>query len=52
MIPQLVGPKELFADKKVASLCTIISRNAGEHGMVPRDKLQSALQNYMHHNER
>ncbi|KAF9910789.1 hypothetical protein EC991_005506 [Linnemannia zychae] len=31
LYPQLVGPRELFADKKVANLCTIVSRNAGEH---------------------
>ncbi|KAG0296495.1 hypothetical protein BGZ96_009314 [Linnemannia gamsii] len=32
--PQLMGPRELFSDKRVASLCTIVSRNAGEHGMA------------------
>lgn len=40
MIPQLVGPKELFADKKVASLCTIISRNAGEHANPSQSLLE------------
>ncbi|KAF9130363.1 hypothetical protein BGW39_003157 [Mortierella sp. 14UC] len=29
--PQLMAPMELFADKRVANLCSIVSRNAGEH---------------------
>ncbi|KAF9127405.1 hypothetical protein BGX30_014804 [Mortierella sp. GBA39] len=40
MIPQLVGPRELFSDKRVATLCSIISRNAGEHANPSQSLLE------------
>ncbi|KAK3838529.1 MAG: hypothetical protein JOS17DRAFT_295194 [Linnemannia elongata] len=40
MFPQLMSPRELFADKRVTSLCTIISRNAGEHANPSQSQLE------------
>ncbi|KAF8944703.1 hypothetical protein BGZ47_003893 [Haplosporangium gracile] len=40
IFPQLVGPRELFADKRVTTLCAIISRNAGEHANPSQSLLE------------
>ncbi|KAK3843658.1 MAG: hypothetical protein J3R72DRAFT_489529 [Linnemannia gamsii] len=31
LYPQFMSPRELFSDKRVANLCSIVSRNAGKH---------------------
>ncbi|KAF9182761.1 hypothetical protein BGZ51_008589 [Haplosporangium sp. Z 767] len=33
--PQLVGPSELFSDKKIAALCSIITKNAAHQELGP-----------------